>query len=135
MKFKIKNFGPATVKSEAGGAGSAAWQQSSRAEPAQPKRERVADAVDNDVIFLSDDGDEAAAPARPRRAARKRVKLEPAKEVGEDREVDAQDAADEELAPAASKAKAERKKRTRKQTSKVHLSFCMLPKACTSGYL
>ena len=72
---------------------------------------------DDEVVFLSEGVEAAAAPPKPKRA-RKHIKLERSAS-GEDREDDAQDAADELLAPSASMAKAERKKRARKPSNKV----------------
>ena len=93
---------------------------SSEPAAARPKRAQSHGSLnddDDEVVFLSEGNQTAAAPAKPKRP-RKRVKLEQAASAA-DREDDAQDAAVELMAPSAAVPKAEPKKRTRKPSSKV----------------
>ena len=126
MKLKI-NF-PSQAGNRAAGAGSsagtsnglsAAASGSSEPAAARPKRAQSSASLDDgdEVVFLSKGNEAAAAPAKPKRS-RKRVKLEQTASAA-DREDDAQDAADELMAPPAAVTKAEPKKRARKPSSKV----------------
>ena len=120
MKLKIgsKQVGRLAIKPASGGPG-AAPQAGGAPEPAQLKRERTQPAEqDDDVLFVSESA-EAGGKARPKRAARKRSKLEePAGSSEGAAEAEEEEKADEARAPKAAKPKAERKKRARKQSSK-----------------
>ena len=126
MKLKINL--PSQAGNRGGGVGSsagtsnglgAAASGSSEPAAARPKRAQSHASLDDgdEVVFVSEGVEAAAAPAKPKRS-RKRVKLEQTASAV-DREDDAQDAADELMAPPAAVAKAEPKKRARKPSSKV----------------
>ena len=106
MKLKINL--PSHAGNRGGGVGSsagtsnglgAAASGSSEPAAARPKRAQSHASLDDgdEVVFVSEGVEAAAAPAKPKRS-RKRVKLEQTASAV-DREDDAQDAADELMAP------------------------------------
>jgi hypothetical protein len=125
MKLKIgsKEVGRLAINPASGGRGTAP-QAGGAPEPAQLKRERTQAAGDDDDVLFVSESAEAGGKARPKRAARKRSKLEePAGSSEGAAEADEEEEADEAMAPKAAKPKAERKKRARKQSSKARPSL------------
>ena len=131
--MKLKIHLPSQTGNRGAGAGSSAGatdglgasaSDSTGPAAARPKRAQSQASLgdDDEVVFLSEGNEAAAAPAKPKRT-RKRVKLEQTASVG-DREDDAQDAADELMAPPAAVTKAEAKKRARKPSGKVPRCPC-----------